>query len=198
MKKFLLLFVLGLSLGALQAQSYGIKGGLNLANVYSESALGTQASTDNLLSFHVGVTAEMELSAPFYLNSGLFFSQKGYNQEILTIQLTQKVNYIQLPLNFMFKYDFNEVQFFAEAGPYAAFAISGKTISGSTTTEVDFGPDAGQRDRFDAGLGFGGGVNVMGLQIGANYSAGLLNLSNTDDTKFTNNVLQISVAYLIK
>ncbi len=182
MKKYFLTAaaVFGL-MSAVSAQdiSFGAKAGINIAN-FSGDAVGNSS----LIGFHIGGTAEIELSDEFSFQPELMYSAQGASFDFGDSKLT----YLNIPL--MAKYYVAE-GFSLEAGPQVGFLLSAKNKDVDFKDEVkgiDFGINAGVGYKLDSGLNFG-----------VRYNLGLSNINDTEDTddfKTKNTVIQLSVGYM--
>jgi len=196
MKRLLLITALGVSftgIASAQEVTYGPEVGINLANVS-----GDLPNTDMKPGIKAGAVVNLPAGGGFYIQPGLFFSQKGYKTSILGIEAKTTINYIELPVNVLYRLDLgNAGGIFASAGMYAAFATNGKVKSGDLSHDIDFGGDAGEMKRFDYGANFGLGYETpWGVYVRGQYGLGLANLSNDDDFKMKNNTIQITLGYL--
>ena len=70
--------------------TFGAKAGLNFASMAGDDADGLDGRT----SFHLGVTAEIEMSDTFSIQPELLYSGQGYT---IDGDVTGKVDYINLP-----------------------------------------------------------------------------------------------------
>jgi len=197
MKKLLLVAALGTCFsGAISAQelTYGPEAGVNLANVS-----GDMPNTSMKLGLKAGAVVNIPAGGGFYLQPGLFFSQKGFKTEILGIKATTNINYIELPVNVLYRFDLgNAGGIFVSAGMYAAFATNGKVKSGDMSHNIEFGSDAGEMKRFDYGANFGLGYETpWGVYVRGQYGLGLANVSADDDFSMKNNTIQITLGYLL-
>lgn len=164
--------------------SFGIKGGYNLASVRNSDG----DETDQRDGFHIGFFNESSLSNLLSVQTELTYSQQGYEFENSSYRLTQKIDYINLPL--MLKLYPTNV-FYLEAGPQIGYAISHKeeveTFGLSSTNTYE--PNS-----FDWGMNFGVGFkSEMGMVLGARYHYGLGKIY--DETNYYNNVLQFSLGF---
>ena len=182
------------------SQTFGIKGGLNLANM-AVSTSGVGVTLQSITAFHVGLVGDVKLQDKLYFNTGLLFSLKGFKIKGSGLggvsSGSLNLNYLEIPLNLAYKFPINEKsKFLVQAGPYLGYAMSGKEKSGGESSSVNFN-DAGIK-RMDYGLGFGAGVEFGQIVASINYQLGIANLnddSNTDAT-LKNKVFQISLAYM--
>ena len=223
MKKHLLLLTAALSCGLFSyAQvSFGVKAGFSAAGMSSKyDNVLIQPSTKTLPAFHAGVIADISLSENFSLQPGLFYSAKGAKveqiipgiaDEAVKVVSTAHLNYLELPVNFLYKHELGPGKIFAGAGPYLAYGINGK-IKTVYDSDVFMDKDSDvkfknkQHDSanvayvkpFDAGANFIAGYEFkMGLVFSVNYSLGLINTSPYDGETEKNHYLGISVGYLL-
>lgn len=190
---------------SMQAQTWGIKGGVNFASMRF-SAGGLDFSPESVTGIHIGIIGEFNLQESLYFNTGLLYSLKGYKIEgsLFDLEETDEekltVNYLEIPMNLAYKFPIKDnSSFFIQAGPYLGYALSGKSKSEGLSEELDFG-DQGMR-RFDFGLGFGAGVGFGALVTSLHYQLGLANLFDIteveiDNMNVKNRVFQVSVAYM--
>ena len=153
-----------------------------------------------MTGIHIGPVADFQLQGNLSFNTGLLFSLKGaksedsYNGE--TYSSTTNLNYLVVPLNLAYKFPLNEkAKLLIEAGPYLGYALSGKIKDSEGSTDLTFGEEGGPK-RFDAGLGFGAGVELGSIVLSINYELGLANIIDATDYKIKNKVLHLSLAYM--
>ncbi|PKP12308.1 MAG: hypothetical protein CVU08_11170 [Bacteroidetes bacterium HGW-Bacteroidetes-3] len=183
-------FVLSYNINAQSTQkaaedsSFGIKGGYNLASVRNSDG----DETDQRHGLHIGFFGESYLSNFLSIQTELTYSQQGYKIENSNYRLTQKIDYINLPL--MLKLYPMQV-FYLEAGPQIGYAITHKE---QIETFVINNNNAYEPNSFDWGLNFGVGFkSETGIILGARYHYGLGKIyEETDDY---NNVLQLSLGF---
>lgn len=217
MKKRLVLVLLALvgTLSTYAQVSFGIKAGYNNSSVSGEGS----EFTKRLSGFHAGGIADISLAENFSLQPQLLFIIKGaksaaYKETIAGVEFEvpeQKLslNYLELPVNFLYKHEVGAGSIFVGAGPYLGFGLSGKLKAGEEDVDVKFdgkkdsetdanGESAVHLKRLDAGANFLAGYELKnGLLFGINYSLGLTNL-DPDGAKSKNNYFGVSVGYLFK
>ena len=76
--------------------SVGIEGGVSLANTVS--SYNTGYSTSGIVGFNAGLVANVPIAYPFSFEPEVLFSQKGYQAYTTDGTLTQRNNYIDIPL----------------------------------------------------------------------------------------------------
>ena len=203
MKKTLLLLALIVASTATFAQttSFGIKAGLNSSKL-TVSATGGSISTESLVGFHVGGVVDIGFET-FSIQPGLLFSTKGGKSS--SEEGTDKVtlNYLEVPVNFLYKVPAGDGKVIFGAGPYLGYGLSGKSKSSDgTSTDVTFGSTTDDVKNPDFGFNFLAGYQFsQGFALNVNYGLGLANLSNDDagvNLKTKNQVLSFSLTYFIK
>jgi len=218
MKKQVVLVLLALvgTLSTYAQVSFGIKAGYNNSGV--SGGEGSEF-TKRLSGFHVGGIADISLAENFSLQPQLLFIIKGAKSEAFKETVGSAVvefpaqkltfNYLELPVNFMYKHEVGAGSIFVGAGPYLGFGLSGKVkagdedadvkFDGKKSSEIDANDDAAMHlKRIDAGANFLAGYELKnGLLFGVNYSLGLTNL-DPDGSKSKNNYFGVSVGYLFK
>jgi Outer membrane protein beta-barrel domain len=229
MKKFFLLCTAALVSGLYtQAQvTFGLKAGFSAANISSKfegdsGIAARKADTKTLPAFHGGVIVDIALDDQLSLQPGLFFSQKGtktssVKTEVMGVTFitssTTRLNYLELPVNLLYKHQIGSGKLFAGFGPYLAYGISGKlkVKGGGENFSIDQEVKVKFKDSqeysakevyikpFDAGANFTAGYELkMGWLFSLNYSLGLTNTSPYDKEKEKNHYFGVSVGYLFK
>jgi len=213
-KLFVVLFLLSLTAQTFAQPTFGIKGGLNFANMVVKDDDDTYSDDFKMkLGFHIGGTAEFVINEKFSFEPALMLSTKGFKisedgeEDGYEWEETMKVNlmYLDIPLNVKAYFDAGGTKVYGLFGPYIGMGLSGKykweeTWDGETDTDtedVEWGSDDGQVKRLDFGLTIGAGLNIKGIEVGLSYALGLANLSNDSDGGYKENhrVLLISAAY---
>jgi hypothetical protein len=205
----LLCLVIGISLKAQESELY-IKGGVNVANV-STSSDGRIEEANALVSFHVGMLADLPLNKFLSVQPSLLFTgkgaktQSGNTNDPTYFKATSNPYYIELPVNLVVRVPLaNEGSaFFAGAGPYIAMGVAGKNkaegkifgFAFDSENSIDFSNDdpatggeegagLGIMRRFDYGLNGTVGLTLNNLLLSVNYGHGLAKLqSGTDNSE---------------
>jgi len=180
---------------------YGVKAGLNLANISEKSSLGSEnEGKTSKIGFHFGGTAEFPASEAVSVQTGLLFSSKGYKISLEGASGSMNVNYLEIPINTIYKIEIGSSKLCLSAGPYLAYAVSGSAKLGDLELDVNIGSD--DTDTFkalDYGLNIGAGVELNDkITIGLQYGIGLANISSYTGygSSAKNNVFGISVGYM--
>jgi len=192
---------------------FGITGGATLASVKIEDQTSSlNQSTDSKLGFTAGVFTSFPLSTNFIFRPGLNYTQKGgkvnETEGTLTSESKITLNYIELPLDFIYK---AAGGFFVGAGPALAYGLSGKTkysitggvLPGQNTSgedKINFGSDANNDDlkRFEFSGNLLAGYQLSnGIFLSVNYNLGFSDLSLDNDITFKNRYFGIRLGYML-
>jgi len=176
--------------------------GINIANM-SQKIGGDKVSSSSKIGFKVGAMVDIGIVKGFYIQPGILYSVKGteFKSSFLNSSAKVTLNYLEVPLNFAYRYDFdNAGAVFAAIGPYIGIGMNGKTkteVGGaSTETDIKFGSKIGETKKIDYGANFSVGyISPIGLYVRAQYGLGLANLSNADNTSSKNRVWGFSLGY---
>lgn len=197
--------------------------GFNVSNIHSTVDNGRKTeynSADPKLGLKIGGIVDIGVTRGFSIQPGLFLSQKGYRlKEDPTngVVLTQSdawrkatFNYLEMPLNVMFKFGSPRYpRFFVGGGGYLAYGIGGKVKygpylgeSGKTTRDLEFGTDERNDDyrNFDAGGQlFAGVLMPFGGYIRAQYQGGFANIdpADKDDFRIRNTTASLTFGIMV-
>ncbi|SEA05243.1 Outer membrane protein beta-barrel domain-containing protein [Porphyromonadaceae bacterium KH3R12] len=199
--KFSLIAAMLIMVTAASAQvNLGVKGGVNMSNFY-----GDELDDKNVkIGFHVGLAADYEFMYNSAIQTGLFFTTKGFKAENtdLDAKYTENLMYLQLPVHYAYKLDVSPgMRIVFHAGPYAAYGVGGSrkasvgNISGEWDVDKIFGDGNRQYKPFDAGLGLGVGAEFGPILIDLGWDMGLVNISNVSDGNIKNQNAYLSVGY---
>ncbi len=190
-----LAILLLVSVSGLQAQSldFGVKGGLNFANLGGEDV----EDTDMRIGFHIGGFANFSILGLVQIEPGIYYSTKGYQVEESfngegTLEFINTISYLDIPL--LAKFSPAPI-FNVFIGPQPSILLDNKytmKFNGEEETESD---TEGMRS-FDLALVLGAGVDLpMGLTASLGYDLGLLSIDEDGDFKGYNRVIKFSVGY---
>ena len=174
----------------------GIKGGLNVSNLYIDDVSDENAR----FGFNLGVYGQVLSSDAFAIQPELLFSTKGskieYGGSLFDQTVKYNLSYLDLPVLAVFKLgESAEIH----VGPYIGYLL-GANISHDG--DLGSGMDDIDKDNlksFDYGLSGGFGLNFGNLQVGARYNYGLAELADSDAAELLigdakNSVAQIYLA----
>lgn len=171
----------------------GIKGGLNVSNLYVDEVDDENAR----FGFNLGFYGQVLSSDAFALQPELLFSTKWskveYGGSFFDQSFKYNLSYLDLPVLAVFKLgESAEIH----VGPYISYLL-GADIS----HEGDLGSGVDDMDRddlksFDYGLSGGFGLNFGNFQVGARYNYGLTKLADSDAAELLLGDSKNSVAQL--
>jgi hypothetical protein len=217
MNKFLtVLLIVVLSTSYAQAQfTFGLRAGLNLTN-FTEKSGGYEPDVEYkyMPGFLIGVVGEYAVSDVFAIQPTILFTTHRGERKSFG-KITRYVNYLQIPVNALYKVDIGRIKLLLQGGPYLSYALSGKY---KWDNSLDFMPslgpkwgenkikfgycechDAAVMKPFDFGIGVGAGLQFNNFQVGLGYNFGLTNLSSRpkdDDHSLKSNGLALTLTYL--
>ena len=189
-----------------QPVRFTIRGGVNFANI-GVSGGGESESLGSRTAFNAGVGVDIPIIESFYVQTGLFFTSKGYKrtEDRGDTRFTAKGNpaYLEIPILASYRYNFNDAtQLEVNVGPYLAFGIGGKDkreekteAAVIETEENDFFND--DVKKFDMGLQVGLGVTFLKhVYLGVAYEFGFVNMfKDSDGESAKNRNFMINLGY---
>ena len=162
----------------------GLRVGLNASHVNSDSPLLDGSSMKSGLNIGIAAGTQLTYRAPLFIESGLYYSQKGGKSDSGSGKFTYDLNYLEVPVIIKYKHFVgNQTSIQPYAGGYLAVATDGQIKNYGTRTAFS-SYDDGYFNRFDGGLKIGCGVGYNMLYLDASYDIGLANIGqdNFDDT----------------
>lgn len=206
------LFILLVSVTSVFSQvKLGPKFGFNLADMLCKDKQITYSVDYKMkFGFHFGGTAEYSVNESFFVEASLLFSTKGYKLDSAGKKISTGINYIELPINAVYKIDLRNSKLVVFAGPYFGFAMSGKmkgnsdyfrntdgSYSNVHTMKLGSDKDHDDLKHFDYGLNLGAGYEKNNITVSLQYGIGLANLSPKviGGLKARNMVIGISCSY---
>jgi len=163
---------------------FGLRVGMNASHVNSESYLLDGSSTKTGLNLGIVAGTQLSRYTPIFLESGLYYSQKGGKSGDGNTKFTYDLNYLEIPLLIKYKHFVgNQTSIQPYAGGFLAFGTDGNIKNYGTRTAFN-SFDNGYFNRFDGGLKIGCGVGFNMMYLDASYDIGLANIGqdNFDDT----------------
>lgn len=160
---------------AQENMSFGIKGGVNFTNLYTEDV------DDNNLLFglNAGLVAVLPFSEFLAIQPEILFSGKGaelkYNNAFVEGKAKFRLNYIEVPV--LLRVNLTN-RFSIQAGPYIAYLIDAN-IKNETNNELfdsEENLDTDDFTKFDFGLSGGTEFEFSPISIGVRYNYGLTNV----------------------
>lgn len=162
--------------------SFGVKGGLNLSNVYGDDK---PAGRENLNSFHAGVFGQVGITNKVSIQPEILYSRKGYRYMDATQgESNRRYDYIQVPVLFVYNF-LDHVSF--HVGPQVSLmtkyrdAQGEKKISAAGLNSFDYGAVAGIEGRMGP------------ARIGVRYDLGAGKILESGNNRLYNNTFQAYV-----
>lgn len=161
---------------------WGVTGGMNF-NSSNFTDIDVQAKT----GWNAGLTCLVDLPLGLSLQPSLIYSQKNAN---MTEVIAQSMGFIEVPVSLQWGPDLLLFRPFVDFTPYIGYAVSNETYgnidwSGIRNDVLSFSTWEG-KERFEYGVGIGGGINIWKLQVIARYCwnfGSLYNVEGWDDIK---------------
>lgn len=194
--------------------SFAVLGGINMQNLTGTDFTGDKLENDMLIGYHVGVNAQIPIVPEFFFQPGLLFSTKGAKTTMGSLTSTYKLNYVELPLNFVYKGALGNGHVIVGFGPYLGYGIGGKVVTKggdvSLDTDIVFTNTVELTDpltdtyfkAFDAGGNvFAGYEMASGLFAQMNAQLGMIKINpegqriNNDETSVKNTGFGFSIGY---
>lgn len=186
MKRILIAAVAFLMMFSVQSSAqvrWGVTGGVNFnTSKFKELAVEAKAG------WNAGLTCLVDLPLGLSLQPSLVYNQKSTN---LTGSVVQNMGFVELPVSVQWGPDLLLFRPFVDVTPYVGYAISNKAYGTVVSRPdragglLDYSSWEG-KERFEYGLGIGGGINVWKLQIIARYNwnfGSLYNVEGWNDIK---------------
>jgi hypothetical protein len=219
MKKIILLLTgVVLSVATFAQLSFGVQGTGNLAtaSVKYEDFFDFRKSMKAMPG--AGIVVQYAINKNLALRTGANYLQNGVvlkttiDESVnMKLELENNLNYVQVPVNLLFTLPVTRFQFFAGGGGFINYGISGK----SKATLSHIMPDGHESvvveevkafkkeedggaglKKTDYGISALAGIRLgTGLFANVGYQLSLANISGSDDAKYKNRGLQLTIGY---
>lgn len=172
---------------------FGLRLGLNASHVSSESLQLDGSSVKTGLNIGFAAGTQLTYRAPLFLESGLYYTQKGGKSGSGGEKFSYDLNYLEIPLLIKYKHFVgNQTSIQPYVGAFLAVGTDGN-IKDYGHRDAFSSYENGYFKRFDSGIKLGCGVGFNMLYLDASYDIGLANIGQDafDDTHtgcFTLNV----------
>jgi hypothetical protein len=175
------------------AISWGLKAGVNFANVLLAPDLPPGSSKSGRTGFLGGAFAEARLSDTFSVQLEAFYTQKGFDLSSPAGKATFRIDYLELPLTAKATFGSGPLRPYLFAGPNVGFRLSANAETGSGS--VDFRDATKTTDlAVDLGTGLHYRLNPgTALLLEGRYSVGLVNIFNTGPAGGTVNTRDLKI-----
>lgn len=182
MKRIIFSSVMLLLISGAYAQhvEYGIKGGVNFANLKDDAA---DNDADSKTGFHVGGLAHIHITRAFAIQPEIVYSTQGAEYGNAKLRL----NYINVPV--LAQYMFGD-GFRLQTGPQLGILTTSEWKNGNAETDID------ELSNADLSWSLGASyVGHSGLGVDARYNLGLTDVSKSNTTDLQNRVWQLGLFY---
>lgn len=140
----------------------GVIGGLTFSSVNVK-----EFSEETMTQYHVGATVRFKLPMGFSIQPSLLYQVKGTKTEVLSVDSQMTIGYLELPVSFQWGPDLLLFRPFVDVSPFVGYGLytsSWSEITGELKNVWD------NKNRWECGLGLGGGLEIWKLQIIARYN----------------------------
>ncbi len=186
------------SLFAAEKPSFGVLGGLHLANL-AVRPNPTDASLDSIKRGNIGGLVEVGLRPNVSFQARCMYVPKGARladiADEITLSATTVIDYVSVPLLLKFKADVGKIRPYAVVGPELGFKVgAGASLSTTASVPQDI-LDMVEKEindqvkdsvkSTDVALDFGGGIEIpsgrISILLEGLYSLGLRNIAIPDE-----------------
>lgn len=172
-----------------QAQNdlkFGIKGGVNFANLSSSNTNENKVLT----GVNFGIFSKLPINNSFAIQPEIYFTTKGseltYQNVFVDGTAKFELNYIEVPVMVIFNLGQN---FNFQFGPYASYLVSSKV---KNVSDINFNfednIDSDDFNKFDTGIAVGLGYDTKSVGFGIRYNLGLVTVGKEKTYLGTNYV----------
>ncbi len=161
MKKFLVAAVALLLVFSASGQvKWGVTGGVNF-----NTSKFSEIDVDSRVGWNAGVTCLVDLPLGFSVQPSLLYAQRGAN---ITDGVSQDMGFVEFPVSVQWGPDLLLLRPFIDVTPYIGYAVSNNFKMALPAVDVT-SSSWKNKERFEYGLGVGGGLNIWKIQILARY-----------------------------
>lgn len=126
---FLLTLIATFSIAKSQTK-VGIKAGVNFSNMMIINENGNKENTQSTPGILLGLTSDISIIGDFYIQPAILYSSKGFKQETggfygSATNFEVKAEYIEVPINMLYKPRLNGGHLLLGAGPYISYGTGG-------------------------------------------------------------------------
>lgn len=175
---------------------FGLRVGMNVSHVSSDNPALDGSGLKAGLNLGFAAGTQLTWKAPLFLESGIYYTQKGGKSGSGSDKFTYNLNYLEVPILLKYKHFVgNQTTIQPYAGGYLALGTDGN-IKDYRNREAygSFGDQYGDHfNRFDGGLKVGCGVGFNMLYLDASYDIGLSNIGQDDFDDTHNGCFTINI-----
>lgn len=194
----LLTILFCLSITALQAQYFGIRGGFNFTSA-SVDIEGLDVETGNEGNLMIGLFLDLPVSTDFLsVQPEINYMGRGYNSEAEIGNAEIKSSLAYLDIGGLVKLNFGTdqpVSFYLGAGPFFNYALSGTVTDVAGERDVDF--EADRIRRSELSVAAAAGVNLNNFFVEVRYMGSLSNQSDEDEVDVSQRSIGINGGFRV-
>lgn len=213
------ILVLGLAPARMDAQIFGIRGGMNRSTMRVEGDEEPYPMVP-ATGFQLGLSLDVPISRSLAFETGVWMSRKGggydrldYNasQDLVRYNARWQTYWIDVPMLARVSGPAGGLELYGEFGFMLGFGMGGRyeletRYGGASSTYstpiawTSFGESERNLSPFDGGLLFGFGVGFDRFRVGASLNWGLMDLNSTFSYHYTgisNRSLALTATYLL-
>ena len=139
----------------LSAGNFGVLGGGNF-----QTYAGGGNGSGTLTQWHAGISYKINLPIGFQLQPALLYNVKSSTAENVPLGLS--VGYLELLASMQWGIDLILFRPYVEVCPFAGYGLNGKGALADVWKK--------DRNRWEYGVGVGGGLQIWRFQLGARYN----------------------------
>src|SRR5687768_14550465 len=197
--KRLVFIVLALQIWSLsQAQvKIGGKIGLNFSDQHATVG-GTVNSTNLHAELQAGLVADVHVHGNFYVQPQLLYSRKGATHKAFAGggNTSIKMNYIEVPVNLVYKKEVAFGKVFFGGGPVAGYGFGGEIITNDQAVKL-YSSGLNQFSRYDVSANVTFGVELpFGIFGSVVYQHGFKDIHKAADITVKNRTVSLSAGIL--
>ena len=173
---------------------YGFRVGPSFSTVSSDDKYLDGSSVKTGLNVGMATGFNIGNRSPLFLETGLYYTEKGGKGKADGGRFTYNLNYLELPL--VLKYQLDVDRYFSIQpflGGYLACGVGGKVKDfNNREAYSSFSDSPYSFQRFDGGIRMGCGVQYDMFYVDLTYDLGLANVSHDDFDESRNSALMLN------
>jgi hypothetical protein len=191
MKKLALILFAGISFATAHAQfQFGVKGGLNLANLSDVQGV----SWNTQFSFNGGIFLKLPVAPHVSIQPELVYSGQGASSDNGGSTASEHINYVNLPILLKLS---SRTGFYFETGPQFGFLVSAHETYQGVTNDVK---SSFKSNDYSWVFGIGAKIPMTRVGVDLRYNVGMSNIINyqgADGPSVRNGVWQLGITYVL-
>lgn len=195
-KKFLLAILVTGFFYTVQAQTrLGVEMGLNFSKVAAPNA-GSSFGSGSKAAFHIGLMGNFTVKKYLDLRTGLIYVSRKTNYFFGNTSVNLSPNFLELPLQAVFKANMVTSNFLLLLGPYIAVGLGGQ-YNRRVQRQITFGNTSlDDLKPLDYGMKVGAGFEVKNIRLIFDYDLGMANMNPSSNPKLYNSTFNLNLVLL--